>query len=194
MLSTLLAILIQGAAQAAPPPPAATPLGGPVVQGVCLLSRQAVFANAKVGVAASARLVQLATEAQGEVDAERAPIDKDMAAYNDAAPKMTLEQRTQRARDLEARMAPIRAKAAQRSREVEATRNTVMAKISDAAQPLIAQAYAARKCGLLFDRNSVLGGNFENDLTADVVRALDAKLTTLSFNREVLPPLATTGK
>ncbi|MCW4460661.1 OmpH family outer membrane protein [Sphingomonas sp. BT-65] len=182
-------LFIALAAQAAPAAsPAAEPLGGPVVPGVCLLSRQAVFGNAKVATAATARLQQLATEAQTEVNNERAPLDKEQAAFQAEFAKLTPEQRAQRQQALEARMQPIRVKAEQRSREIEATRAKVLAQISDRAQPLIAEAYRARKCGLLLDRNSVMGGNLANDLTPDVVTALDAKVAPFSFNRETLPP------
>lgn len=37
-------------------------------------------------------------------------------------------------------------------------------------------------------RNAVLGGNFSNDLTAPIVQALDAKISTITFDRETLPP------
>lgn len=173
--------------------PAAEALGGPVVPGVCLLSRQAVFANAKVATAATARLQQLATEAQTEVNAERAPLDKDQAALEAEFAKLTPEQRTQRQQALMKRMQPIQAKAEQRSREIEATRARVLAQISDRAQPVIAEVYRARKCGLLFDRNGVMGGNLANDLTAEVVIALDAKVAPLSFNREPLPAAPAAG-
>ena len=52
---------------------------------------------------------------------------------------------------------------------------------------MIAQVYGAKRCGLLFDRGAALGGNFANDLTADVVRGLDAKVQTITFERERLP-------
>jgi Skp family chaperone for outer membrane proteins len=184
----LTMLLFSMMSQTVPAPQAAPPLGGPLVPGMCLLSRQAVFANAKVALAATARLQQIAAESQAEIDAERAPIEKDAEALKATLDKLPAEQRQQRLNALEARMEPIRTKAAQRSGEVEATRAKAMAQISDAAQPLIAQAYSAHKCGLLVDRNTVLGGNFTNDLTPEVVRALDAKMTTISFNRESLPP------
>lgn len=59
----LSAILLSSAsavtAQASPAKPAAQPLGGPVIPGVCLLFREAIFANAAVGKAASTRLQEL---------------------------------------------------------------------------------------------------------------------------------------
>jgi Skp family chaperone for outer membrane proteins len=60
-------------------------------------------------------------------------------------------------------------------------------RISEEAQPLIAQVYARHNCGLLLDRNVVLGGNMANDLTAEVVQALDSKLTTVPVSIEAAP-------
>ena len=54
-------------------------------------------------------------------------------------------------------------------------------------KPLIAQVYKAHGCGLLVDRNSILGGNMSGDLTGDVVKTLDAKVTTITFERASLP-------
>lgn len=189
-LTILAAIATPAAAQtAAPtaPPPTNPGLGGPVIAGVCLLSREAVFANAKIGVAATTRLQQLAREAQAEVDTERRPIEADLAAFRTEAPRLTAEQRQTREQALTARLAPVQAKAQQRSREIDATRAKALERISTEAQPVIAQVYRQRNCGLLFDRNSALGGNFTNDLTSAVVQALDARISTITLNGETLP-------
>ena len=65
-----------------------------------------------------------------------------------------------------------------------------MERIANEAQPAIAQVYATKSCGLLLDRNSALGGNFANDLTAEVVQVLDSRLSTITFERERLPQAA----
>ena len=178
-----LAQPIPSFAQAAP---AAEALGGPIVPGICLLSRQAIFANAKIGLAADARLRQLTSEAQAEIDADRVPIETDLKAFQAESAKLTPEQRATRERALNARLQPVQAKAQRRGQEIEATRSKALQRVAAEAQPVLAQAYAARKCGLLIDRNSVLGGNLGNDLTADVVKGLDAKITTITFNRETV--------
>jgi Skp family chaperone for outer membrane proteins len=175
-------------AQTAPAAPAGQPLGGPLIPGVCLLSREAIFANAKVARAANERLQQLAAEAQAEVDAERKPIEDEVKKFQAESAKLSAEQRTQREQALNTRMQPLQAKAQLRSREIEATRARALGRVSDEAQPVIAQVYKGKNCGLLLDRGSVLGGNFGNDLTPAVVQALDAKTSTITFNRETLPP------
>lgn len=169
------------------PAPAANALGGPVIPGVCMLSREAVLTNSAVGKAATARLQQLVSEAQAEIANDRRPLDTELQAYQAEAAKLTPDQRRTREQALQTRLAPIEAKAQQRGREIEATRAKALQRVSAEAQPVIAQVYGTKKCGLLIDRNSVIGGNMTNDLTADVVRALDAKITTITFNRETLP-------
>ena len=185
-LSMIIAVLslslaVPVAAQQAAPAPA---LGGPAIPGVCLLSREAVFANAAVGKAASARIAELTRAAQAEVDQQRAPLEAEAKAL--AA--LGQDTKTKERRDaLATRWQALQGQAAHGSREIEATRAKALARVADEAQPVIAKVYAAHKCGLLFDRGAALGGNFSNDLTADVVTALDAKITTISFGREKLP-------
>lgn len=167
--------------------PTAQPLGGQVIPGVCLLSREAVFANAAAGKAASARLQELAAAAQSEIETERQPLEAQLRALETQTDNAA---RRQRADTLAGQWQALQAKAAHANQEVEATRLKAMERIANEAQPAIAQVYAARSCGLLLDRNSALGGNFANDLTAEVVQALDARLSTITFERERLPQVA----
>jgi len=188
------AISVAGIARGQTPTPtpalAAQGLGGPVIPGLCLLSRQAVLANAKVALAAATRLRVLTDEAQREIDTERKPVDADIQAYNAEQAKLTPEQRQTRERALQARLDPIEAKARLRSSEIDATRAKAVERITTELQPVVAEVYGQRKCGMLVDRTSVIGGNMANDLTLPVTQALDAKIATISFNRETLPASA----
>nr|WP_316629327.1 OmpH family outer membrane protein [uncultured Brevundimonas sp.] len=159
------------------------PLGGPVIAGVCLLSREAIFANAAVGRAASARLQELTQAAQAEIDQERAPLETEAHTLEGQPENAQTQQRRQQVAQ---RWQTLQQKAAHNSREIEATRTSAMNRIAAEAQPVIAQVYGQKNCGLLFDRNSALGGNFANDLTPDVVRGLDARIQTITFERESL--------
>ncbi len=174
--------------------PTSQPLGGAAVPGVCLLSRQVLFAEARVGIAATARLQQLTEEARAEVAAATAPVDADVNAFQAEQAKLIPAQRQAREQALALRVQALRAKAQQRNREIEATRDKVMRQIANDAEPVLMQVYRARNCGLLIDRSVVLGGNMTNDLTPAVIQGLDARITTISFNREVLPAQAPAGK
>jgi Skp family chaperone for outer membrane proteins len=162
------------------------------VAGVCYLSREAIFTNAKVGQAASARLKQLAGQAQSEIDAERKPIDADVQAYRAKASSLSADQRQSQEQALAQRMQSVQADQQTKGRQLEATRAKAMEQIAAYAQPVIVSVYGSKNCGVLFDRNAVLGGNMSNDLTPAVVQGLDAKVTTISFNMEPAPA-ANTG-
>src|SRR3546814_806115 len=140
-------------------------LGGNPVPGVCLLSREAIIANAAIGKAATARLNQIAAQAQAEIDAERKPLDTELQAFRSEAAKLSPEQRSTREQALAAKLQPVQAKAQQRRLESDATNAKALERILTEAQPVIAQVYKTKNCGLLVDRNSVVGGNMTNDLT-----------------------------
>lgn len=159
-------------------------LGGPATPGICLLSREAIFANAAVAKAATTRLAELARAAQTEIDQQRAPLEAEVKALEGQPDNAQTKQKRE---GLTARWTALQRKANHNSREIEATRAKAMERISIELQPVIAQAYTSKKCGLLFDRSALLGGNFANDLTADVVRGLDTKIQTITFERELLP-------
>src|SRR5688500_4177296 len=117
LLPVLIAIVTAAPAlaQSQTPQPG---LGGNPVPGVCLLSREAIFSNAKIGVAASARLKQITDQAQAEIDADRKPVEAEVQAFQNDAATLTPEQRQTRERALSAKLVPIQTKAQQRSREV----------------------------------------------------------------------------
>ncbi|QAU24509.1 OmpH family outer membrane protein [Dyella sp. M7H15-1] len=163
------------------------PLNGPAVASICLLSREAIFANAKVGLAASARLKQLAEQAQRQIDAERKPLDADVQAYRAKASSLSADQRQSQEQALAQRMQAVQTDQQTKGRQLEATRAKAMDQIAQYTQPVIVSAYNSKNCGLLLDRAVVLGGNMTNDLTPAVVQGLDAKITTISFNLEPAP-------
>jgi Skp family chaperone for outer membrane proteins len=186
-LIPFFAVTLVAGAAVAQPAPQSEPLGGPQVAGVCLLSQQAVLANAKVGVAATARLKQIAEATDAELVAQRQPLEaeaKTLQAQQASLKPADFEARRQ---SLGTRAQALEQTAEERRRELDATREKAVTRIAAEAQPVIAQVYKAHGCGLLVDRNSVLGGNMSGDLTAAVVLGLDAKITTITFEREILP-------
>lgn len=181
-----LSVLPMSTAHAADP---ANPddIGGNPVPGVCMLSREAVFSNAKVGDAASQRLKQLADQARAQLANQRKPIDASMQSFQKNAPSLTEAQRVSQGAALRDRMQAFQAKGEELSQRIQLTRGKAMERIGVEAQPIVAELYKSHHCGLLLNRDAVLSGNMTNDLTDGVVKALDRKITTISFNLEPLP-------
>jgi Skp family chaperone for outer membrane proteins len=190
----------QALAQTPAPPAAATPaasaatggntaedLGGPLIANVCLLSREQVLAQSMAGQAAVARLKQLGQQAQASFDAQRRKLEADAKALQSQGPTMAPAQAQHRQQQLQSRAVALQGEGGQTQRELEATRAKALATIDAAAQPIVQDVYKARGCGLLLNREAVLGGNMANDITGAVIKGLDAKMTTITFEREHLP-------
>ncbi|MDQ6648374.1 MAG: OmpH family outer membrane protein [Pseudomonadota bacterium] len=161
-------------------------VGNPV-PGVCLLSREAVFAQAKVGEAARQRLGQLAEQSNTQLDNQRKPIDADVKTFQEKAPSLSEAQRKSQGAALHDRMTAFQAQAGELNQRLQSTRGKAMERIGLQAQPIVAELYKSHHCGLLLNRDAVLSGNMTNDLTDAVVQGLDRKITTISFNLEPLP-------
>ncbi|OOG50949.1 OmpH family outer membrane protein [Rhodanobacter sp. C01] len=184
-----VAILIAAAVLSAVPVSSAraADLQGNPVPGVCLLSREAVFAQAKVGQAASQQLSQLADQARSQLASERKPLDADVQSFQQKEPSMSEAQRKEQGAALQQRMQTLQTQADNLNERIQLTRAKAMQSIGQAAEPIVAGSYGSHHCGLLLNRDSVLAGNMSNDLTSDVVQGLDRKITTIALSLEPLP-------
>ena len=169
---------------AAGAPSAENSLGGPVIPGVCVLSRQAVFDASQVGKAANAKYKELRDGAQASVNTEQTKLVADAKALESQKASLPSAQVQERQQDLAKRLQALRLVTAQDSRDLEATRQDVVVRISKEVQPVIAQVYKDKGCGLLVSRDAIMAGNPAMDVTAAVVAALDAKITTIDVERK----------
>jgi Skp family chaperone for outer membrane proteins len=174
------------AAKAAAPVAPPAPPRGPLVAGVCLLSQEALLARSKIGQAATARLRELAAQVQTSLNAEKARLDARAKALEEKRATLTPLQLQAQSLALNQRGQALQAEASERSQQIDATKTKAFTRVLDQAKPLIDQAYATHSCGLLFARETVLTGNLGNDLTDEVLAALDAKGAPVTFDLE--PP------
>jgi outer membrane protein len=190
-VSGLAALATASGAFAQAAPPAAPPVthGAPIA-GVCIFSSQRAVATSAVGKAVDARLKAIIAQVNAELTAERTSLDNDAKALD--AKKATLDQSAleQQAAALQVRANAWQRKGQQRQREVEATEQKQLARVYQELDPAIRQAYQAKTCAILIERESVLLGNPAMDITDGVVAAVDARIKTLTFDRERLDQAA----
>jgi Skp family chaperone for outer membrane proteins len=191
---TTLSLFVGAAAQAAAPPApapavaapqAASPAAmGPLVPGVCLLSQEVLIARSKVGQGAMARLRQIAQEVQTTLNGEKARLEARGKALEAKRATLSPLQIQAQGQALNQAAQALQARAGERTQQIEATKNHAYSLVLQQAQPFITQAYAAHACGLLFGRETLLTGNLGNDLTPEVLTALDAKGAPVTFDLE----------
>jgi Skp family chaperone for outer membrane proteins len=171
-------------AQAAAAPPAVT--HGPPIVGMCIFSGDTAFGLSTVGHNVGDRLKQLNDQTVAELTGEKNAIDADAKALD--ARRATLDQSAleQQASALQQRANALQRKAQLRDRELQATEQKAVQRVSQEMEPFIRQAYQAKGCSILLQRNSVIIGNPAMDVTQTVVTGLNGKFTSFNFDRERL--------
>lgn len=183
-LSAGSSVLAQAAAPAAPAPTAVN--HGPPLTGVCIFSFETAIQTSTVGHAVDTRMQQIVAQVNAELTAEKTAIDTDAKALEGR--RATLDQATleSQASQLQIRANALQRKAQLRDREVTATEQKAVARISQELEPFVRQTYQAKACSILLQRNSVIIGNPAMDITPTVVAGLNGKITQFAFEREHL--------
>ena len=187
-LATASGAFAQTAPAAAPAAPTVT--HGPAIAGVCIFSSQRAVGQSAVGKAVDARLKIIISQVNAELTSERTALDTEAKALE--AKRATLDQSAleQQAAALQVRGNAWQRKGQLRQREVEATEQKQLARVYQEMDPAIRQVYQQKACSILIERESVLLGNPAMDITDGVVVALDARIKTLTFDRERLDQAA----
>lgn len=178
------------AAPAAPPPNplATTPPPGPALPGVCVFSAEHAIAMSSVGKAYDARMRQLQAQAQAELNPERTAIETDARTLQGSQSTVAADVYQQRAQALNQRAQAYQVKAEQRSKELEATQQKNLGRITAELPPLVVAVYSAHKCSVVVAADALIAVNPGMDISEDVTKALNGKMTTISFDREHLDP------
>lgn len=191
VLGLAAAAYAQTAPAPAPARPAVAP--GPNIPGICVFYEERALVTSTVGKQFGQRLKVLTDQATAELRTEVQAMDTERRALEAqrASPTITQEQLEQRILLFQQRSGSLDRKAAQRGRELEATKNKGIERINREMSPLLMQVYAERNCGLMLNRNIVYHANPAMDVTDAVVAKLNTKLTTLGdFPREPDPQAA----
>jgi outer membrane protein len=170
------------AASAAPPLPQ-----GPAIPGVCVYHNDAAISASLAGKAAAARMQQLKAQVSAELQAENAGIKTDAEAFQAKRASLTQEQLQQQAAPIQQRVEALDRKAQLRQRELEVTGQKALQRIGATVEPILRSLYQQHGCSLMLNGDSVMASNREMDLTGQVVQQLNAQLSTITFDREILP-------
>ena len=172
---------------AAPARPITLTNPGPVIAGVCIVNNNRVFMLSKVGRAYQQRMQQLTQAVRAELTPEETAIQTEGRTLEQQRATLQQAQFQQRATALQTRFNNFQTRANQRARELEATESKQIQRISNELQPVLNSVYGQRGCGVLFDGSAVVAANPAMDITPAVVAALDARISTITFERETLP-------
>ncbi len=163
---------------------------GPPLAGVCVFGRAQAIGGSKAGQAGTARMQQLSASVATELNPQRQAIVTESNA-------LAAGQKTLPPAELQQRAAALRQRAQQfdtlqrtRAAQLQQTRVLAEQQIARTLDPIAAQTITAHRCSVVFERGALYGANPAQDITPDVVRALDTQLPTIQFNLAPPPPPA----
>lgn len=160
---------------------------GPAVSGVCLFSQERAVATSNAGQAANQRMQQLRAQVQAELGPERTSIEADAKTFEGERASLTPDQLQQKGGALQKRANDYEQKAQLRERELQVTGQKALQRIGVELEPIVRNVFQQRGCSLLLNAdNAVFAANPTMDITSSVSQALNAKLPTISFDREHL--------
>lgn len=172
-------------AQTAAPAPAPTPLRhGAPVPGLCIFSGEAAVGASQVGKYVVERMRQLDAPSEAELSGQAQAFEQSVQTFNTSRATLTPEAAQQQEAALVQRRAQLQQLYQVRARESQLTSQKALERINTEMTPLVSQTYQAHNCSVLIDASAVLAAAPQSDLTQDVVKLLDAKLTQFSFERE----------
>ncbi|HEX4741873.1 MAG TPA: OmpH family outer membrane protein [Caulobacteraceae bacterium] len=159
---------------------------GPVIPGVCTISVNQAISESQVGQFVRTRLQQLGQQVSAELSPEDTSISNDAKAYQAKAATLDATSRQSQGQALQARANAFQQKYELRQREMQATQEKALNRIAQELDPIAQQLYQQHRCSILINRNAVLIGNPDMDLTSAAVTQLNGKLQQFAFDREHL--------
>ncbi|MBV9994283.1 MAG: OmpH family outer membrane protein [Caulobacteraceae bacterium] len=171
------------APSAAPAPAGPSVTLGPPLTGVCVVSQAGVLASSAVGKSFNDRMNQL----KQQVATELQPQETELATEQRTLQQASTQDPT--------RVAAFNLKASQYSRlrdervqELDATSQKQLQRLYLELRPILAQLIQQKQCSILLEaEQNVLAVNPAMDLTSAAVVGLNARIQSITFDREALP-------
>jgi Skp family chaperone for outer membrane proteins len=173
--------------------PAPTVVHGPAIPGICVISFNQAIAESTVGQFVRTRLQQIGQQVSAELQPEDTQISNDAKAFQARQATLDATTRQTQGQAIQARAAAFQQKYELRQKELQATQEKALNRIAQELEPIAQQLYQQHRCSLLLNRNAVLLGNPDMDLTAQAVTALNGKIQQFAFDREHLDNAAAPG-
>jgi Skp family chaperone for outer membrane proteins len=118
----------------------------------------------------------LSKSAETEFKGEEDKLRSDAQALQQQMAVLAPEVRNQRAKEFDARQQALQKKVQERQNQIQAGVYKARKQIEDALGPILQALMTERGANLLFDRNAIVVGTVDVDVTAVAIQRLDQKL------------------
>lgn len=172
---------------------ALAPLGAQAAQQtpqpkIVVIDRSAVMRASKVGQDIVRQVNAYTDQAEKDLRGQGEALQRDGKAFQQQAAILSAELKNRKLKELEARRAGLQAQAQKKQSLIQGGFVKARQQVEQALGPILQGIMAERGANLMLDRNSVVLGTVDVDITRLAVQRLDQKMPTLKVELTPLPP------
>ena len=156
---------------------------------ILTVSQAAVIGQSKAGKSMAPQLQKLQESVNKELNDKAEKIVKEGEDLKKQKSLMAEDVWLEKAKKLAVEQNNLPVLRDVRVRELQISEQQALGKISEAMTPILEKIVKERGATLLLDRSAVMFATTENDVTKEVIEALDKKLTSVSVSKVDLQDL-----
>jgi len=153
---------------------------------IVVIDRSAVLRASKVGQDIVRQINAYTDQAEKDLRGQGMALQKDGKAFQQQAAILSADLKNRKLKELEARRAGLQAQAQKKQSLIQGGFIKARQQVEQALGPVLQGIMAERGANLLLDRNAVVLGTVDVDITALAVQRLNQKMPTLKV--ELVPP------
>ncbi|HVV28211.1 MAG TPA: OmpH family outer membrane protein [Rhizomicrobium sp.] len=165
--------------ESAPAPEAAQAPSGPTPEPhILVMDRGAIFQYSKVGQDIGRQVQALSTQAQNDLGGERRALEAEGKQLQEQAASLSPDDRQKRVAAFEAKQQAFEKQVQQRQAQIQQALAQARQAVAQTLQPILKEELQQRGGNIVLDKQAVpMATSAEFDITPDVIKALDAKMT-----------------
>ncbi|MEE9329488.1 MAG: OmpH family outer membrane protein [Parvularculaceae bacterium] len=146
---------------------------------ILIIDQSRLIATSKAGKSINTQLAAMQKTANKELEAKVSSMTTEANALKKNKASLSAEDYVTKARALSVKQSGLQQLREIRVRELSIAESRAMGKISNSLKPILKSMVEKRGATILLDRSAVMYADPKADITAAVLKQLDAKLTTV---------------
>jgi outer membrane protein len=153
---------------------------------IVVIDRSIVLRNSKVGQDIVRQINAYTLQAETDLKAQGAALARDGKAFQQQAAILSADLKNKKLKELEARRASLQSEVQKKQSLIQGGFIKARTTIELALKPILQGIMAERGANLMLDRNAVVLGTVDVDVTGLTIQRLNQKMPTLKV--ELVPP------
>lgn len=146
---------------------------------ILIVNTEQIFSQSKVGQSVRTQIQEQAKKVQAEGKKGEDALQAEAKKLSEQRALLSQQDFGKKVQALEQKQAELQKRMQQKSQELQLGSNQARSEIEAVIRPIFADVMKKNGATILLDQSVVLAGGVDLDVTAEVLKQLDAKLTTV---------------